>query len=277
MHLRRCVFVALSTFAFVANAAAQQGDPVLRDAIMARDKAAGARDIAGVDKYTADDYVAVNPQGQLNDKKQRLEGMKQAAAPSQTPFEPLRIEAIRMYGSNAAVVRTKQPTNRRLEVWVKNPSGWQMTAIHVVPDTFMPAQQPQQILKAPEPSAVPAMSGLSGDRAAIYAAFKSIQDAVWNGDAATYEKLTAPESVRLSPGILRFGVAENPAASNGIRKPPLHSNITVSAWGDVGLVRWYEKTAPGQETWLTRVMVKKPSGWQQIATASSLAGTQPTR
>jgi len=44
-------------------------------------------------------------------------------------------------------------------------------------------------------------------------------------------------------------------------------------WGPVAVVRWLESGALSQ--WLTRVFAKNGTGWQQVATASSAAGSPP--
>jgi hypothetical protein len=112
---------------------------------------------------------------------------------------------------------------------------------------------------------------LSGERAAVFAAFKQIQDAFFAGDRAAYDKLTAPEHVRLNQGgFLRFGM-EASTIIDGPRTQPKFSDITVQSWDQVGVVRWLETNAAGQQQWLTRVFAKKASGWQQVATASSNA------
>jgi ketosteroid isomerase-like protein len=229
-----------------------------------------ARDVAAVAKYTADDFIAVNPAGSLTNKQQRLDGFKTPAAPGAKPPEPQRTEAVHMFGAGSAVARLKAIDSRLLAVWIRGANGWQVHAIHVVPDTFMPQTAAPESLKAAGPSPVTSPAGLSGDRAAVFAAFKQLQDAVWSGDPATYAKLTAPDFVRLLPGMMRFGT-EAQAAGQGPRKPPVHSDITVNVWDQLGVVRWREKNAAGVETWLTRVFAKKGVAWQQVATASSLA------
>jgi hypothetical protein len=176
-----------------------------------------------------------------------------------------------MYGAGAAVARMKQTDSRQLAVWIKNPSGWQAAAIHVVPDAFITQLPPQDRPKTAQASVLTAPADLSGDRAAVFAAFKQIQDAFFAGDRATYDKLTAPEHARLVPGLLRFGTEGN-GFIDGPRAQPKYSNIAVQVWAPLGIVRWLETNAAGQQQWLTRVFAKNPTGWQQVATASSLAG-----
>lgn len=273
MRLRFAI-VATGLALVVSALEAQSVDPVLTAAIAARDKAAIARDAAGVGKYTADDYFAVNPAGVLTSKAQRLAGLKAPANPTAKPQQPLRTEFVRMYGSGAAVARMKSVDQRQLFVWIKNASGWQTTAIHIVPDAFAPQVPPQAPPKTAQPTVLNAPTGLTGDRAAVFAAFKQIQVAVDSGDRSTYDKFVAPEYVRLSPGMLRFAI-ENTVAANGLRMPPKYANITVQAWDQLGVVRWHEVTPTGQAQWLTRVFAKKGTGWQQVATASSVAGNPP--
>ena len=117
-------------------------------------------------------------------------------------------------------------------------------------------------------------SGLTGDRAAVFAAFKQIQDAFFAGDRATYDKLTAPEHVRLNPGLVRFA-GEASTIIDGPRLQQKYGSVSVQVWDQLGVVRWQETNAAGQLQWLTRVFAKKATGWQQVATASSLAGNPP--
>jgi hypothetical protein len=261
-HLSIVVAVAVVV---VSGLAAQSIDPALTAAIAGRDKAAIARDVAGVDRYTADDYVAVNPQGVLNNKVQRLTGLKTPANPSAAPQQPLRTEAVRPYGSGA-VVRMKGPNNRQLFVWVRNPIGWQAAAIHVVPDAMLPPLAPPERPKTPQPSTLSAPPGLTGDRAALFAVHKQIQDAFFAGDRATYARFTASQHVRLMPGLMRIA-EETIAAVDGPRAQPTVTNLAVHVWDQLGVVRWQEGTQ-----WLTRVFAKDASGWRQVATASSAVG-----
>ena len=93
--------------------------------------------------------------------------------------------------------------------------------------------------------------------AAAFAVFKQLQDAFYAGDRATYDKLTAPEHARISSGgMVRFGT-ENSVAVDGPRNPVKFSNISVQAWDQLGVVRWTETNAAGQQQWLTRVLAKK--------------------
>lgn len=254
-----------------ASVAAQSVDPALTAAIRGRDEAAINRDPAAMAKYTADDYASIAPNGARMTKRQRVDQLKVPAAPGSKPALPMRTESVGMYGAGAAVVRMKQVDSRHLDVWIKNPSGWQAVAIHVVPDAFLPVQTPLERPKTAEPSGTIAPAGLTGDAAAIFAAHKQIQDATFSGHRAAREKMTAPEYVRLLPGMMRFA-GEGANAMDGMpRRQPQFSNATVQVWGQLGVVRWLE-TGPNGTQWLTRVLAKKPTGWQQVATASSAAG-----
>jgi hypothetical protein len=85
----------------------------------------------------------------------------------------------------------------------------------------------------------------------------------------------APEFVRPAPGGILRTASEQAANIGGMRTQPKYSNIDVRVWDQVGLVRWMETNAAGQSQWLTRVFAKKPSGWQQVITAASVAGNPP--
>jgi hypothetical protein len=273
MRVRLSIVAGLLTL--TPTLSAQAVDPALTAAIAARDKASVSRDAAGVAKYTADDYFAINPGGVLTNKQQRIAQLKIPAAAGSAPPAAQRTEFVRMYGTDAAVARMRVTDNRQLLVWIKTTQGWQAAAIHVVPDAVPAPLPPPERPKTPQPSVLQAPSGLSGDRAAVFAAFKQIQDAFFSGDRATYDKLTASEHARLAPGgMLRFA-NESGANIDGPRVQPKYSNIEVQAWGRIGVVRWLETLAGGRQQWLTRVFNRTGSGWQQVATASSVAGNPP--
>ena len=266
--------VAVLLLCLVGDLSAQSVDRALVEAIAGRDKAAVVRDVAGVDRYTADDYFAVNPAGALNNKAQRLAGLKVPANPQAAPQQPAVSEAVRIYGS-VAVARQLTNGNRQLFVWVKNKVGWQAAAIHVVPYAFPPAVPPLPRAKTPQPSTLTPPTGLTGERAAVFAVSKSIEDAFFSGDRAMYQRHTAPEFVRIGPGaIVRVG-AEMLQQVDGPRTQSSYSNIAVQVWDQVGMVRWLATNASGNQQWLTRILVKKESGWQQVATASSPAAKVP--
>jgi hypothetical protein len=265
---------AVSILAF-SSAFAQTVDPALTAAIAARDKAAIARNADEVAKYTADDYFSVNPTGQLMNKKQRIDGLRTPAAAGAAPQVPIRTEFVRMYGPSVAVARMRATNNRQIFVWVKNPQGWQAAVIHIVPDAFPTPPTNPAPPKVAQPTPATAPPNLSGDRAAVFAAFKQVQDAVFAGDRAAYEKTVAPEFVRPGPGGIMRTASEQAAGINGLRAQPKYSNIDVRAWDQVGVVRWLETNAAGQSQWLTRVFAKKPAGWQQVITASAAAGNPP--
>jgi len=275
MRLRIAVVAtALAVIVSVLNA--QSIDPALTAAIAARDNAAIARDAATVAKYTADDYASINPTGQLMNKKQRIDGLKAPAAPGSQGAQQIRSEAVRMYGPDAAVARMRSDNSRQLFVWIKNASGWQAAAIHIVPDAMpaVPATSPNRSTQ-PQPSTWVTPAGLTGERAAVFAAQKHMQDAFFSGDRAAYEKLRAGEHVRVVQGMVRFA-DEVSANIDGPLVQPKFSNITVQVWGQLGIVRWLETGGARQQTtWLTRVFAKKASGWQSVATASSGAGDPP--
>ena len=254
---------------------AQTVDPALTAAIAARDKAAGARNADEVAKYTSDDFFAVNPGGVLNSKKQRIDALRRPPTnPSAPPQSAQRTEAVRMYGPNAAVARMRVPDNRQLIVWVKNPQGWQVAAVHIAPDAVPTPLTQAARPNVAQPTPVTAPAGLSADGAAVFAAFKRIQDAYFAGDRATYEKSMAPEYVAISPGMLRTA-SESAEGANGLRAQPKYGNLSVQVWDQVGVIRWTEVNAAGQQRWLTRVFAKKGSNWQQVALASTMAGNPP--
>ena len=89
--------------------------------------------------------------------------------------------------------RQKADDNRLLIVWSKNSIGWQAAAIHVVPDAGR-ASPPPPLPRTASPSALTAPAGLSGERAAVFTAFKQMQDPVFTGDRATLKAMPPASS-----------------------------------------------------------------------------------
>ena len=129
MHMKTAI-IGIGLLVAANGALAQAIDPALTAAIAARDKAGIVRNADEVAKYTTDDYFAVGPNGALLTKKQRIDGLRRPPAnPSAPQQAPMRTEAVRMYGSNAAITRMKATDGRQLAVWVKNAQGWQAAMI----------------------------------------------------------------------------------------------------------------------------------------------------
>ena len=273
MRMIRIVFtLVIAVTASVVMA--QAVDPALTAAMAARDKAIIARDADTVARYTADDFGLINGNGQLMNKQQRVSTLRSPAT-GPTPSSELRTETVRMYGASVAVGRLRSNGARQLVVWAKNPQGWQNVAVQIVGDAVPPAPAAQEPPKVFQPTPVATPAGVTGDRAAVFAAWKAMQDAVYAGDREADRKLKAPDFVRILPGgLMRFGSETFPAVSV-LRVQPKYSNVSVQVWNQVGVVRWLETTAAGQSQWLTRVLAKNAAGWQQVTTASSPAGTPP--
>jgi hypothetical protein len=274
--MRARLLVLAATVSVAAVLSAQQVDPALRAAIDKRDKAAVSRDVRTVDATTADDYSAIAG-GNLVDRQTRLGNLAKPLAPGTKPGNPSREEALAVYGT-AAVRRAKDDNARQLQVWVKTEKGWQMSVAHVVSDDPPPPPGPRTPLKSPETSPLNPPANLGADQQAVFAAFKRIQDAFFAGDRSAYMQHTGATMVRIAPGgIVRFGQEVGRGVA-GIYAHPRYDDISVKAWGQVGVVRWRETAASGRQGWLTRVFVKDNGAWKQIATASSpaasAAGTQ---
>jgi ketosteroid isomerase-like protein len=95
-------------------------------------------DIPTLEKIWADDYVFVNPSGEVLTKVQRLANLKSG----QTSLESINEEekpTVRVYENSAVATRrvtikgqySGQPTTgeyRSIHVWVKGPSGWHLVS-----------------------------------------------------------------------------------------------------------------------------------------------------
>jgi len=245
-------------------------DPALLKAIDDRERAVDARDLAAVDRLTADDYSAVPVGGTtVITKAQRLTELK-AQAPSSKPTRHVD-EAVRVYGASA-VQRLKNAGGRAVWIWTKNGgAGWRLAAVHGASDGDLPPPPSSTRESGPTPSDWVAPADLTPAQAAVFAVQKQIQDAFFNGDRATYLKLMAPEHSRVLPGgIVRFG-AEGSSVIDRARPRPKHEFQGIRVWDKVAIARWKETSASGVSMLLMRVFADEGQGWWQVATVSASA------
>jgi ketosteroid isomerase-like protein len=147
-NVKRCIphlaiSMALLPFAFAQAAipeesANRDGEQEVRQMIEKYRTALLQRDIPALERIWADDYVFVNPSGEVLTKEQRLTNLKSGA----TTFDSINQEenlTVRVY-QNSAVVTSRvtlkgqysgQPVSGRYAstlVWVKGPAGWQLVS-----------------------------------------------------------------------------------------------------------------------------------------------------
>jgi hypothetical protein len=243
-------------------------DAALLKAIHDREQAIDARDMASIERLTADDYSAVPANGTFVTRAQRLANLKGQPPPA-SPTRHVD-EAIRVYGTSA-VQRVKTAGERGVWVWTKSGTEWRVAAVQITPDGALPPPVQGSRPTGPTPSDWTPPATLSPAQAAVFAAQKQIQDAFFTGDRATYLKLSAPEHARLLPGgVLRFG-AEGSTVIDGPRTRPRFEFQAIGIWDKVAIVRWKETTTSGATMLLMRVFAEEGQGWRQVATISTPA------
>jgi hypothetical protein len=122
---RIAYFVALITLA--SSSVLAQAPPDLQKTMDERDQAIAKLDAATWDRLTAQDFTLVDETGAFMTKAQRLAQMK-TQKPS--PFTaPQRVQ-IKRYG-DAYVRRFLTGDVWVLDIWVRQPNGWQVAAVQV--------------------------------------------------------------------------------------------------------------------------------------------------
>jgi hypothetical protein len=108
-----------------AAAAADTGIPSdLQQAIRERGTALDAGDAAAWDRLTSADFTLVNSEGRVLAKAERVAALKKQGPVARRPSEQ---EQVQMYG-NTAVQRVLNGDVRVIQVWVRQPQGWQVVA-----------------------------------------------------------------------------------------------------------------------------------------------------
>ena len=121
----RIIVPAMIAFSIPTTAKAQAQVPAdLQVAMRARDKAAAEKDAPTWDRYTAEEFLVVLPDGVRRTKADRLAHLK-----TQKPgvWVPPQDEVVKVYG-NTAVQHFLSDGDWALVVWVKGPKGWQVVA-----------------------------------------------------------------------------------------------------------------------------------------------------
>jgi hypothetical protein len=126
--LRLCILQLTLLLICVIPDAAAQAPADLEDAMRLRSQAVLNADGATWDKYTADDFTVVLPNGKLMNKSQRLALMKTQKPRRSAPPEQVQVKHYdetyvrRFLGDNGWV----------MEVWTKDKDGkWRVSAVQV--------------------------------------------------------------------------------------------------------------------------------------------------
>jgi hypothetical protein len=128
--LRLCILQLTLLLICVIPDAAAQAPADLEEAMRLRSQAVLTADGATWDKYTADDFTVVLPNGKLMNKSERLALMKTQKPRRSAPPERVQVKHYdetyvrRFLGDNGWV----------MEVWTKDKDGkWRVSAVQVTP------------------------------------------------------------------------------------------------------------------------------------------------
>jgi hypothetical protein len=102
-----------------------QVPPDLQKAMSERQKAIQSADATTWDRLTSNDFTLVNAAGRFLTKAERLAALKQQKPPT-TPTSRSQ-EQIKVYG-NTAIERYRTGNLWVIQVWIKQPQGWQVVA-----------------------------------------------------------------------------------------------------------------------------------------------------
>ena len=122
-------FLSLGLFCLLPKPAAGQEPAELRDAMSRRGQAVANADAAAWDRFTAEDFTVVLPDGHFMSKAERLAQMKtqkprRRSAPQQEQVKHYNETYVRRFlGDNGWV----------MEVWTKDGDKWRVSAVQVTP------------------------------------------------------------------------------------------------------------------------------------------------
>ena len=115
----------LIALAFAGGRLLAQAPPDLRKAMQERDQAVDKADAAAWDRLTADEFTLVNETGAFMTKAQRLAQLK-----TEKPSAAAVHEKEQVTGKGDVYVRRFLSGGQWwLDVWVRTPSGWRVTAV----------------------------------------------------------------------------------------------------------------------------------------------------
>ncbi len=121
--------LALVLSSLIPNLTSAQAPPELREAMRLRAQAVAQADAATWDRFTAEDFTVVLPNGTLMNKADRLAQLK-----TQKPMRrsPPQQEQVKHYGETF-VRRFLGDNGWILEVWAKEGGKWRVVAVQVTP------------------------------------------------------------------------------------------------------------------------------------------------
>ena len=136
--MRNVLYIAAASALLMYNLSAQMLPADLRAAMDARSAAQHANDEQGWARYTVDDFINTNDNGEVRTKSDMVSRMAARRMNGSRPEEAERIvdEKFRMYGDT--VIHTFGGTNmtqggiskRYSEVWVKQNGVWKSASVH---------------------------------------------------------------------------------------------------------------------------------------------------
>jgi hypothetical protein len=122
-------FLFLGLFCLLPKPAAGQVPAELQDAMSRRSQAVASADTATWDRFTAEDFTVVLPDGHLMSKADRMARMKtqkpqRRSSPQQEQVKHYNETYVRRFLGDAGWV---------LEVWTKDGDKWRVSAVQVTP------------------------------------------------------------------------------------------------------------------------------------------------
>jgi uncharacterized protein DUF4440 len=121
--------LSLSLIGLLPNLTSAQAPAELQEAMRLRSQAVATADAATWDRFTAEDFTVVLPDGHLMNKAERLARMK--AQKPQRRSSPQQ-EQIKHY-DETYVRRFLGDNGWVLEVWTKDAGKWRVSAVQVTP------------------------------------------------------------------------------------------------------------------------------------------------
>lgn len=264
---------ALVTTAGFGTVSAQTSEEAaVREAEAERTAALRAGDVSIMDRLLAPDYTEVDVDGRIRPRTQAL-----SLTPDAAPTEQM---IVHLY-QDAAVVVGREAQSRILRVWVHRSDRWRLVAQQAV--RIEPGAPPMK--PSAELLATPRVSRTNGDGPQVrevLVAQAALERANSVGDPQVFESLTAPDFIQVtSHGMVRekaYRVMEERLRqlSEAAPRPIAEKDEThVRVYGSIAILSarsWAKRPdgTPGMPGRFTRVWQKKPAGWQQVATISTI-------
>jgi hypothetical protein len=248
------------------------------DTILQRErvKLQAERTADGISALYLPTYAGVGQRGQLQTLLPES-SFQTTADPMFTLEQPVSVQ---VYQSAAVVTGVQKPglSPRRVRfvrVWVRDGSDWKIAIHHGTPiaevDATTAADTPARRTGTP-------LVSLLGDQAAVIRVHNALSEAYAGRDAASYERLTAPEFVHVTTSgqvIRRDQVKLDMTANQKKLDPVADEEVTVRIFGDVAVLMCRTRkmradgtAAPSER--LTRIFARKNGEWQQVLAQSTM-------